>query len=324
MLRRTILLLLFSTTTFLAHTQTINNLQTNEQVQSFIKTLDSSYSGVSIIRPEPILEYYELVDSLTRFGASPWEKADFDNNGLTDLLFNGFNTDTLNGYYCSRLSIAILDMGNGSFRVKPLNLYNYQDYFAARTITINNKAYINTCRFAYQDNEAHTAYEAKYEHDTLTYTFDEFIELSKPGNYAIEGIRYCSKTGFRLEQGYRIDIYGDSAILETGPVPLFGSDSMEPGHIAKARIDTATWSRIKAILQYMDCSHLKEFYRAPWTHGIPASLRIKYDGGKIKKISDYGLKGTYGLKVMHNLLADLKKTLHWKVFKSTDFFSCDD
>jgi hypothetical protein len=321
MLRQTILLLLLLITAFLSHTQTIDNLRTNEQVLSFIKTLDSSYGCVTIIRPKPILWYDDYIDSMNHFRGRPWEKADFDNNGLTDLLFNGFKTDILNSY-SSRLSITILDMGNDNFRVKPLKLYNTQEHFAARTITINNKAYINTCRLVYRFREADTEFGTKFEPDTLTYAFDEFIELSKPGNYAIEGIRYCSETGFPLRQEYRIDIYGDSAILETGPV--FGSDSMEHGHIAIARMDTATWSGIKAILQYMDCSNLKERYEAPWTCSITASLRIKYDGGKLKKISDYGLKGTYGLEVVHNLLANLKETLHWKVFKSTDFFSCDD
>ena len=139
--------------------------------------------------------------------------------------------------------------------------------------------------------------------------------------YPIESISFRSNTGYQKREEYRISITGDSALLE---IEQTFTDTLHPGHDWVAPIDKATSGRIKAILQYIDCSKLKENYTAPWTCDITACLKIKYNGGRTKKIYDYGLKGTHGLTLLYSILDDLKATLPWKLVRTTYSFMSDD
>lgn len=43
-----------------------------------------------------------------------------------------------------------------------------------------------------------------------------------------------------------------------------------------------------------------------------SSLKITFNNGNIKTISDYGMIGTYGLKILYGKLAELRFNQKWQ------------
>jgi hypothetical protein len=57
---------------------------------------------------------------------------------------------------------------------------------------------------------------------------------------------------------------------------------------------------------------LKDEYSVNWTDDQTSTLEIKFNNGQIKRISDYGMIGTFGLEHIYDQLFALRKTQKWK------------
>jgi hypothetical protein len=49
-----------------------------------------------------------------------------------------------------------------------------------------------------------------------------------------------------------------------------------------------------------------------WTDDQTCTLKITYDNGKTKTITDYGKIGTYGLNRVYSILFSLRQNQKWK------------
>jgi hypothetical protein len=49
-----------------------------------------------------------------------------------------------------------------------------------------------------------------------------------------------------------------------------------------------------------------------WTDDQTAWLRIRFSDGTVKEIKDYGLKGTFGLRLIYSIFFDLRSNQDWK------------
>lgn len=80
----------------------------------------------------------------------------------------------------------------------------------------------------------------------------------------------------------------------------------------KTGIKKADFQNLENLLNYINFPEFRENYAVNWTDSQTATLVITYDDGKIKKVKDYGLSGTYGLKRLYTLLFDMRFNQDWK------------
>jgi hypothetical protein len=79
-----------------------------------------------------------------------------------------------------------------------------------------------------------------------------------------------------------------------------------------AVIAPAELEQLRALLSYLAFPNLRDRYDVEWTDDQTATLTIIYDGGKVKRIRDYGMIGTHGLAMLYRRLGDLRLTQRWK------------
>lgn len=79
----------------------------------------------------------------------------------------------------------------------------------------------------------------------------------------------------------------------------------------KGRIRKADKDAVFSLLNYLDFPRLKNEYAIMATDMPGATLTITYDGGKVKRISDYGKSGTYGLESLYDKLEALRFNQEW-------------
>ena len=79
-----------------------------------------------------------------------------------------------------------------------------------------------------------------------------------------------------------------------------------------SRLDSVHAHQLYALLQGIDIPSLKSRYTVDWIDDArTATVRMKYDSGKMKRIDDYEASGTYGLLALYDLLEDFRHTLPW-------------
>jgi Domain of unknown function (DUF6438) len=96
-----------------------------------------------------------------------------------------------------------------------------------------------------------------------------------------------------------------------------GTDNIDKKNNQKMEGDYAAiikdtdYNKIICLLNYINFETLKDKYAVNWTDDQSCTLTITYDGGKVKKIEDYGLIGTFGLDRVYQVLFDLRFNQDW-------------
>jgi hypothetical protein len=291
--------------------QSIDSLRTDEQVVKFVRGLNQYYQNLSIV---PSKHIYSALnhDSLTKcYPKIPYVKADFDGNGSTDLLFNGYDVNGADEV-CSIISFIVLSFGRDSFAIKELTQGSFIDFFSAKKIVLDGKVYIETLKIQTQRNDS-----IEFRKDTLTYLCNEFVEKSLPNQDTIKRIEYCAWGGL-IFGGLHLIITDSFTVLTNGRCIGRPKSTMDSGGYFQTNIDAHAYRNIVGLLRNMDFIHLKEEYEVRWTDDLWGILTITYNEGKIKKVRDYGLIGTYGLAALQRMLFDLRESQHWEKIKEFD------
>jgi len=272
----------------------IDSLQTPVQVLAFIRSIHTyNNRNITISRHKPLSKDFLSEKKIQDFGALPYEKADFDGNGYTDLLFNGYQY--LDGHSFP-LSFIVLSYGKNKFWM--VGRYHNASFFLAKTILVGGQPGLRTLN--------HTG------SDTLVWFQDGFIENVRPQKHAIGEIRYeFLNGGLSGDSPLKMTIYGDTVKLIKEEPDISPEDRIDSGGFFIARLDTASHRRLYTLLEHLDFPHLKEHYVLGGFDLSEASLEITYDNGKKKTISDYGMEGTWGLRALYALLWHFRATLVW-------------
>jgi hypothetical protein len=284
----------------------IDNLTTSADVLQFVQRVapldDPISSKLGFLRITAA-----SFDSLARiYHIQSFEKADLDGNGFTDLIFNGsIYYTTKPDSFAVPLSLVILSFGKDSFLVRRLAL-DYFDDIAARLLQVDDNTYVQT--ICVTSNRAWGPYRPVYRIDTLAWAFNTFIEKKPPVKRKITQIDYDAM-GMSYPNNIALRIRDDSVRLTKER--LEGFQGMDAGGVFLARIDLNTRDRLYGLLDAIDFATLKDSFEAPGSDQTTGNLKITYDDGRKKFISDYGCRGTYGLEQVHLLLLDLPKTQHW-------------
>ncbi len=275
-------------------------------------SLREPYEGMRRMRTVPTRIFQQYNDSLWRsqedggiariadsLGVQRITKADFDGNGLTDMImfFGGW-------------PIVILDDGNNNYRAFPLILSGSSDRIYPIIHRTNGLPEIQ-CYYSPWDRGGMRLPGDKIpplKVDTLVYYKGDFIEKNaNPTTYRIESIH--------LSQGCShlcapFDLLIDSA----GNARYVSGQTNENAYwkdTTGTTIDRRTLDSIHSLLSYIDFPRLQDSYTLNGTDQQDYTTIITYDGGKTKTIGDYGQVGTYGLARLYYQLIALRSSQKW-------------
>lgn len=300
----------------------IDSLKTKTEIEDFIR---NSNTILSEFKLKKIKEFHRDdrfdIDSFAKIIADSLKidksfyKSDLDKNGFTDLLFIGDDQSCGSGNSTYNFSCNILlNFGKDSLRNIPLNKGHNRYSYVPKIVTKNN---LNLLEIHHPEKYHwldHEILEPRKK-STLIYKFNSFLEYNpKPKKQKIEKIEY--KTGICFGSCPEFDIIIETNRHSTFIARSFNfSDEMDfetPEGFFETTLNTTHYNEITEILNYIDFENLKNDYEVSWTDDHSCSLSITYNQGKIKKIDDYGLQGTYGLSLLYKKLFDLRFNQNWK------------
>ena len=142
-------------------------------------------------------------------------------------------------------------------------------------------------------------------------------DLNSNLKYDIERIEYFTSVCFGPCPQFRIEIGKNrDAVYEAirfNFTKEFNSPSPEGSF--KAKINENNFQLILKKLNDMDFPTLEDRYKVQYTDAQTANLKIIYDGGKEKTITDYGMMGTPELKELYQLFLELRENQNWEKIK---------
>lgn len=287
----------------------IEKLTTKDDVLQFVHRVAPSYGSLSFQNRFRLIAHSRFdtkaFDSLEKvYHLQSFEKVDLDGNGLTDLIFNGayYSHSSPSDSSANPLSLAILSFGHDSFSVRNLSLEIFED-IAAHGISLDGKSYIQTIRAT----QNHLVNE--YHIDTLAWLFNTFIEKKPPAKRKIIRIDYNGSNSLAFWTDLTLRIAGDSSRLIKERFE--GGSGLNRGGIYLTQLDSNTSQRLYGLLEAIDFAGLKDSFSIDVRDADLGILKITYDDGQVKWITDYGTCGTYGLAEIHRLLYGLQETQYW-------------
>ena len=296
----------------------IDQLSTVQDVEKFIQ---SRYKDLQNFRIKNISEMDRLMgdksfckkvaDSLKV--DKNFYKADFDNNGRTDLL--------VVGDYYGFIILTVMDFGNDSLLLQRLTRSSFQDCVFPKIIAKENTTLID---YYYQpDKWGYTNGVGKKPEylvrKTLVYKFGDFVEYNEiPKNYQIEKIEYkttpcfgtCPIFGLKIENDRKGEYQAGNYNVEQFKITTKKTREIKGDFYTE--IDSVKYNQLIELLNYIDFPVLDNKYAVGWTDDQSCTLTITYNNGKVKQIEDYGLTGTFGLTRLYHLLFELRFNQNWK------------
>lgn len=285
----------------------IDKLNSKEDIENLIHSFDKKYEKFTL---KPINEFksnFRTDEYCKRISDSlditkSFYKADFDNNGYTDLLAIG-------NYYDFKIFI-VMNNQNDSLKIKSLTRSFQQCTFPK----IINDTIIRYYQMTESDwLEGKTTRTLKF--DDLVYKYGDFIEYNpKVNDYSIQKIEYqttgcfgtCPIFFISIDKNRQGIFKAQSYNLETG------DSKKEILGTFHTTLKESSFKKIINLLNYIDFPNLKDNYTVPWTDDQTSTLTITYGNGQVKNIRDYGLIGTYGLDRLYELLFEVRFNQYWQ------------
>ncbi len=290
----------------------IDSIQTTDEIEKLMTSIHGKFYDFKINDKVYIVkkEFQKFADSIK---VKAIVKADFDNNGLTDILVTA-REDRKMGIYC------VLDLGKGKYELISISRY-FKDIFSLATVEMYRGIPL-ICYYSidsyYKWINNSNGYSTQIENKTLTkqkliYKYGNFIEMREnPANHDIAKIEYETGPCFGPCPIYKLILNID----KTGIYEIKGKIKIEHfktiNGLYKTTIDEVHFNEIINLLNYIDFVKLENEYKVGGTDLPTCYLKITYDGGKIKKISDYGFTGTFGLAWVYALLDRIRDNQNWE------------
>jgi len=308
----------------------IDSLESEQQVQNFVRTSIKKDSAFAKFELRKIYDFntHTVSDLIKKTADSlkinkNFYKGDFDNNGFTDLIIIGddgscsgmkpLENGEYESYSCDFSVLCILDLGD-RFLVKNLQ-QNHQDEVIPYISKINNRDYIKV--FYEESNFDSFGFINKISNKILSFKFDDFIEYNpNVKNHDVQRIIFETSGCFGTCPIFKLEIskFGNAKFIAES-YNFSKKYSRKPEGTFITFLNFISLQELFGILDYISFSDLKNDYAVHWTDDQTSTLTIIYDDGKIKSIRDYGLVGTYGLKLLYKKLFDLRFNQNWKKMK---------
>ncbi|MCW5960222.1 MAG: hypothetical protein KIS76_08660 [Pyrinomonadaceae bacterium] len=272
----------------------IDDIKTVDDIDKLLDSIDKKRFETYIVREKLEVETVACGDLAKEIQAKSWTKADFDNNGYTDILIIGDS---------GRDSVVLLDNGKNNFIFRNLS----QGYFpqCSLPVVVNTE---NAVLINYYENGKYYKNGSELNPKVLIYKFGDFVEISNsPQTHQIEKIEYKTSGCYGTCPVFELTIDSNkNAIYKPNAF------NKKKKGIFKGTIRNFEYDELIGLLNYVDFTNLKDSYAVGWTDDQSSQLIVTYDGGKVKKIDDYGLIGTFGLSRVYKMLFDLRENQSWK------------
>jgi len=153
---------------------------------------------------------------------------------------------------------------------------------------------------------------------TLIYKYGNLVEYNKsPTDNHIEKIEFKAGGCFGTCPIYELTIDKHQSASFVAKGNNFDPFNYGNEGFFKGKIKDDDYGHLISLLNYIDFIKLNNEYTVPWTDDRTGILKITYNNGNIKTISDYGMVGTYGLKSVYELLEDLRFNQKWEKVMDT-------
>jgi hypothetical protein len=287
-----IIIFLISNLTF---ANRIDRLKTTEDVVSFVKKVSpeltkSKWVELKIPSTNNISKEFNCNGIFNFWEIKNWEKTDLNNDGKTDLLFiaDYYQIDTY----------AIIDNGFFDYSTYLLSTNTYEPCQLFKPIKVKNENFLKIYT-AKTKSVSLTEFEKTTIIDTLTFKYDQFVEVNKnPADYSIKLIEYNSAL-------FSIKIKSDGTTYYNGHREAAVEETR------KIKISSKKFRKLENLFNYIRVKELKNEYEIAELHGTNAYLKITFEDNFIKEIKDYGSIGTYGLRGIYENLENIVKNEIW-------------
>jgi len=282
----------------------VDDLKTDTDVARFIVSLDAEFhtkyaERFVINSTEQIIKNRNCNGLAESWGVQSWQKADFNGDGRTDLL--------VNGYWYNYATYLAIDVGNDKFKLITLSYSPFEKCEISNTISspYGQLVLFHTNK---PDQNSGDNFRKRYpETDTLIYKFESFVEFNKTeAKYNIHSIKFHSGMclGTCPDFDIEIDKYGQAT---------YNAGMYSPNQgIFEGKIQSKDLDAILNLLNYINVKRLRDNYSVSWTDSPTCTLTIKFSDGSVKKIQDYGEEGTFGLRSVYSLFFALRGNQDWK------------
>jgi hypothetical protein len=303
-------LLLFSLLLLLTHiasANAIDDLKNDGDVKRFMvvwlkKTYKIKEKDIAILPADSLFVNSGCYEEARKMDCKTWEKADFNNDGKTDLLVNvagnGFNRNLM----------AVIDNGNNSFKLLNVVRKNYgllPDLPLAKPILINGVQVLlyHACSGRHFSANKKSSPEKT---DTLIFKFGNFVEYNpKSATVAITNIHVETTMCFGKCPVFKLDIAADGAAT-------YSAEKFNPETgFFKGTIEREKLTQIISLINYIDIKNLNTNYDVNWTDDQTIKLSVQFADGSSKQITDYGMQGTYGLRYLYQIFFGLRSGQTW-------------
>jgi hypothetical protein len=305
----------------------VDKLYTNDAVEEFIHTTDTNFRQF-YLRPFKDLDMYgdgesdSKGDSIFNTLVNKYKvnknfyKTDFDKNGYTDLLVMGRWEYLVSGspnqkryienfYVIMNFGLEpakVLNVGRGSILpiLKKINGNNFLDLHR------------EVRDYDYSGNSVKVAHDSVTVLQWATIGFTEYNSV--PKDYNIETIQFFRGPCFGQCPMYEFTIHKDGSALFYADQDNFPNEyyTCRSGVVYSSQIKIKDLSSLIYFLNYLDFPTLQHSFSIGGSDMSEALLIITYDNGKVKKINDYGLSGTYGLRTLYAFMQELRFNQKWE------------
>ena len=307
----TLLALLFFTSS-ITYAQTIQKLKTFKEVAAFLqKEISKKYTFDSVFEGEDEIDTEDFNEVV--------QKIDLDNNGTTDLVIdyigdpifivNRGNTiyeeikmlDVNRALEGEELaSVAMKQTDNKTMFIREIKLPPYTTENSKNVIIKKNQK-----DFVY-DREKKKMIEVvrdiQFRLDTLEVKFGAFVEFN-PNKQQLKN--EIKEVHFETTPCYGSCPVFELKISSNGTLEYNGKRFTNFTGRKNLKLDSKQVEELFALIEYTDVKNLKNNYYINATDNPAVNLKVIFKKGDIKEIYDYGLMGTYNLRVIYNKLKQI-------------------
>ncbi|MFD1601469.1 DUF6438 domain-containing protein [Flavobacterium artemisiae] len=297
----------------------VDKLKTKSEIEKFIQKSDTNYKKYELKILQDFDRHYGY-DSINKILANKlnvktyFTKTDFDNNGYSDFLAIGDN-HTCYGEAeksCSFSPIVLMNFGKNKTKIFDIAL-------EWGKLIVPKVEYIDSQPFLVIYNQNLVDWKTKkysVSKSILTFKFGNFIEYNKmPKANKITKIEFSTSFCFGPCPVYKLTINRDSLSIFDAQNYNFSDKEADNGKeegVFSTKINKVEFDKLEEFINYCDFENLKEEYHVMHTDDQTGNLKITFNNGQVKTISDYGMVGTYGLKNLYEKLAALRFSQKWK------------
>jgi len=303
----------------------IDNLKSRSEIENFIQKSDTNYRKFELKNLQEFSRSNSN-DSINKILANKlnvktnFTKTDFDNNGYTDLLVIGDNHDCTSfrpgieeEESCSFSPIVLMNYGKNKTKIFRVDM-EWGKSIVPKVEYVNSQPFLVIYQQKIKDWEKKLYEQSK---KILTFRFGNFIEYNEnPKNNKISKIEFATSGCFGTCPVYKLTLNRDSLSIFNAQYYNFNKNrevtyGKEEG-VFTTTINKMEFDKLEEILNYCDFDNLHKEYSVMHTDDQTGDLKITYNNGKVKTISDYGMIGTYGLKILYKKLAELRFNQKWR------------